>query len=107
MDSRFPDRSATRLHNVVARHLTQRSTKKAEEIASDVLQARLLQPKLDKWCGRRDLNPHGLRRHPLKMVCLPIPPLPRLVVLARRATLFYFDFCGVPLVVPWPAGACC
>ena len=28
------------------------------------------------WCGRRDLNPHGLRRHPLKMVCLPIPPLP-------------------------------
>jgi hypothetical protein len=22
------------------------------------------------------LNPHGLRRHPLKMVCLPIPPLP-------------------------------
>ena len=29
------------------------------------------------WCGRRDLNPHGLRRHPLKMVCLPIPPLPR------------------------------
>jgi hypothetical protein len=28
-------------------------------------------------CGRRDLNPHGFRRHPLKMVCLPIPPLPQ------------------------------
>src|SRR5439155_739099 len=33
---------------------------------------------LDKlWCGRRDLNPHAFRRHPLKMVCLPIPPLPQ------------------------------
>ena len=30
-----------------------------------------------KWCGRGDLNPHALRRHPLKMVCLPIPPLPQ------------------------------
>src|SRR5437660_7119170 len=29
-----------------------------------------------KWCGRRDLNPHAFRRHPLKMVCLPVPPLP-------------------------------
>src|SRR5579862_1991200 len=28
------------------------------------------------WCGRGDLNPHAFRRHPLKMVCLPIPPLP-------------------------------
>src|SRR5229473_400917 len=25
-------------------------------------------------CRRRDSNPHALRRHPLKMVCLPIPP---------------------------------
>jgi hypothetical protein len=31
---------------------------------------------LDFWCGRRDLNPHAVRRHPLKMVCLPISPLP-------------------------------
>ena len=23
------------------------------------------------------MNPHALRRHPLKMVCLPIPPLPQ------------------------------
>ena len=30
------------------------------------------------WCGRRDLNPHAFRRHPLKMVCLPIPPLPQM-----------------------------
>src|SRR5205807_10319575 len=28
------------------------------------------------WCGRGDLNPHASRRHPLKMVCLPVPPLP-------------------------------
>jgi len=29
------------------------------------------------WCGRGDLNPHAFRRHPLKMVCLPVPPLPQ------------------------------
>src|SRR5262249_11521349 len=28
------------------------------------------------WSGRGDLNPHAFRRHPLKMVCLPVPPLP-------------------------------
>src|SRR5208337_1305242 len=28
------------------------------------------------WCGRGDLNPHAFRRHPLKMVCLPVSPLP-------------------------------
>ncbi len=27
------------------------------------------------WCRRRDSNSHGVTRHPLKMVCLPIPPL--------------------------------
>ena len=32
---------------------------------------------LNRWCGRGDLNPHASRRHPLKMVCLPISPLPR------------------------------
>ena len=26
------------------------------------------------WCRRRDSNPHGSPRHPLKMVCLPFPP---------------------------------
>ena len=31
------------------------------------------------WCGRGDLNPHAFRRHPLKMVCLPVPPLPHFV----------------------------
>src|SRR5260370_297237 len=30
------------------------------------------------WCGRGDLNPHAFRRHPLKMVCLPVPPLPQM-----------------------------
>src|SRR5262249_14833103 len=28
-------------------------------------------------CRRRDSNPHASRRHPLKMVCLPVPPLRR------------------------------
>jgi hypothetical protein len=27
------------------------------------------------------LNPHASRRHPLKMVCLPISPLPRFKLL--------------------------
>src|ERR1700687_119260 len=31
---------------------------------------------LIRWCGRGDLIPHAFRRHPLKMVCLPVPPLP-------------------------------
>gem|GEM_PF-6343724 len=31
--------------------------------------------KFGRWCRRRDSNPHGSPRHPLKMVCLPIPPL--------------------------------
>ena len=29
------------------------------------------------WCGRRDLNPHAVRRQILSLVRLPIPPLPR------------------------------
>ena len=28
------------------------------------------------WCGRRDLNPHGLRHQNLNLACLPIPPRP-------------------------------
>ena len=36
----------------------------------------LLKTKSINWCGRGDLNPHAFRRHPLKMVCLPISPLP-------------------------------
>src|SRR2546425_1429743 len=32
--------------------------------------------RVKSWCGRRDSNPHALRRHPLKMVRLPVPPLP-------------------------------
>ena len=31
----------------------------------------------NKECGRWDSNPHALRRHPLKMVRLPVPPLPQ------------------------------
>src|SRR6202163_1792377 len=33
-----------------------------------------------EWCGRGDSNPHALRRHPLKMVRLPVPPLPHEVM---------------------------
>src|ERR1700732_2985345 len=36
------------------------------------------------WCGRGDLNPHAFRRHPLKMVCLPIPPLPLILSTFQR-----------------------
>src|SRR3979490_247018 len=39
---------------------------------------------IELWCGRGDLNPHAFRRHPLKMVCLPIPPLPLLNSIGRR-----------------------
>ncbi len=28
-----------------------------------------------RWCPRPDLNRHGLRHYPLKIACLPIPPL--------------------------------
>ena len=39
------------------------------------------------WCGRRDLNPHSLGHYPLKIACLPIPPLPRISfnLLANRS----------------------
>ena len=36
-------------------------------------------------CGRRDLNPHALRRSPLKTVCLPIPPLPQLGAIEQQS----------------------
>ncbi len=26
---------------------------------------------IDRWCRRRDLNPHGFRHTPLKRACLP------------------------------------
>ena len=29
-----------------------------------------------KWCGRRDLNPHGLRHQNLNLACLPISSRP-------------------------------
>ena len=32
-------------------------------------------PLVSRWCRRRDLNPHGFPHHPLKMACLPVPPL--------------------------------
>jgi hypothetical protein len=29
----------------------------------------------EAWCRRGDSNPHGFPHHPLKMACLPVPPL--------------------------------
>ncbi len=35
--------------------------------------------RLEIWCGRGDSNPHALdERQPLKLVRLPVPPLPHL-----------------------------
>ena len=39
--------------------------------------ARDLAPKMLRWCGRRDSNPHAVRRSDLNRVRLPIPPRPR------------------------------
>jgi hypothetical protein len=39
------------------------------------------------------LNPHAFRRHPLKMVCLPIPPLP-LILSAFSVLLGTWDQLG-------------
>src|SRR5215469_18434236 len=55
------------------------------------------------WCGRGDLNPHAFRRHPLKMVCLPVPPLPPDVTILLP--IGYADAClcpnsCVPVFVP-------
>ena len=30
------------------------------------------------WCGRRDLNPHGLPHYHLKVACMPISPRPHM-----------------------------
>ena len=49
---------------------------------SDGAEARIpksIAGKAERWCGRGDLNPHAFRRHPLKMVCLPVPPLPHVL----------------------------
>ena len=42
--------------------------------------------KLDRWCGRRDSNPHDFRRWYLKPVRLPIPPRPPADSAAREQT---------------------
>ena len=43
---------------------------------------RLIRP-TGRWCGRRDLNPHGLRHQNLNLACLPIPPRPPVGLPAR------------------------
>ena len=55
------------------------------------------------WCGRGDLNPHAFRRHPLKMVCLPVPPLPlygRCFANRLRETEGLLGTCRRLLIVP-------
>src|SRR5690554_2565794 len=32
---------------------------------------------LSDWCGKWDSNPYTRRHYPLKIACLPIPPLPQ------------------------------
>jgi hypothetical protein len=44
-------------------------------------------PYLKYECGRRDSNSHTLRRHPLKMVRLPVPPRPQTDCLFEWASL--------------------
>ena len=39
--------------------------------------AKVLILNVQKWCRRRDSNPHGFPHTPLKRACLPIPPLRR------------------------------
>ena len=41
----------------------------------------------NKWCPRPDLNRHGLRHYPLKIACLPIPPLGLCTYIIRPAVL--------------------
>src|ERR1700761_1284041 len=43
-----------------------------------------------RWCGRRDLNPHGLLRQILSLVRLPVSPLPHLLHVAESVLLIGF-----------------
>src|SRR5262249_36732886 len=45
------------------------------------------------WCGRRDLNPHDLRRWNLNPVRLPIPPRPRAAKPAGKARFIAQGMC--------------
>src|SRR5213083_3160988 len=60
--------------------------------------------RISNECRRRDSNPHASRRHPLKMVCLPIPPL-------RQSLYFFSGVAGVAGAFCWAggcwAGCCC
>ena len=51
------------------------------------------------WCGRRDLNPHGLLRQILSLVRLPISPLPHLCFQAVTILRFAGVRFGVPLIL--------
>lgn len=40
-------------------------------------------------CRRPDSNRHGFHHHPLKMACLPVPPLRQLLLLRLRTFRFW------------------
>ena len=54
----------------------QSRTKGTPEVHGKTVRPNEMKTKTIFWCGRGDSNPHALRRHPLKMVRLPVPPLP-------------------------------
>ncbi len=82
-----------------------------------------------EWCRRGDSNPHGLPHHPLKMACLPVPPLrhssgsrmkaaegpsansfsliPRIVYLAGFGDSAGFEAGCFSGVGAWTGAACC
>jgi hypothetical protein len=43
-------------------------------------------------CGRRDSNPHAVKRQILSLVRLPITPLPQLGFLELAKIIFYVDY---------------
>src|SRR4051812_47470739 len=59
--------------NVAALAALQQNDANQEEANNNVNNRNENNSHVSLWCGRGDLNPHALRRHPLKMVCLPIP----------------------------------
>ena len=50
---------------------------------------------LSRWCRRPDSNRHGLRHYPLKIACLPIPPLRLKLLSFGRTGRVTGGFCGL------------
>ena len=54
---------------------TPQDNKKEKALISQGFQDCAGRCRIMRWCRRRDSNSHGSPRYPLKIVCLPIPPL--------------------------------